>query len=308
MKSVVNYNFRNLNMNNIYKKTTGIIGMMCLLSLSVVFTSCSSDDDEPQNTEQNTDGRKLRQLTIAEVPITRATLDESGSAVTASWTAGDKATLLNVSAIPIEILYGEVAASSNAFTSTFTGSVSCDELDVVALIYPKVTPAVGVGTYSVVLSGQKGTLTDIATHFHYVYGVGQVTSVKATTATATIEEMKSLLAMCKFTFNDGTNPIPVKTLTINYEESGYPLTGTVTPSTDAGSVAVNPDWHEDWDEHQLTVTLDNEAYEVYVALFPERVNTTFRFTVTGSAGTYTSTAKAKLNAGKYYPVNLTLTK
>ena len=287
---------------------TAFIGMACLWAFSAVLTSCSSDDNESESTEQPTIGRKLRQLTITDVPITRATLDENGSAISALWTAGDKATLLNVSAIPSELLYGEVAASSNAVTSTFTGSVSCDELDVVALIYPKVTPAVGVGTYSVVLSGQKGTLTDIATHFHYVYGVGQVTPVTATTATATIEEMKSLLALCKFTFNDGTNPIPVKTLTINYEGSGYPLTGTVTPSTDAGSVAVNPDRHEYWDEHQLTVTLDNEAYEVYVALFPERVNTTFRFTVTGSAGTYTSTAKAKLNAGKYYPVNLTLTK
>jgi hypothetical protein len=49
---------------------------------------------------------------------------------------------------------------------------------------------------------------------------------------------------------------------------------------------------------------------VYVALFPcgNASREEFHFTVTGSAGTYTGTATANLKAGKYYPVNLKLTK
>ena len=326
MKSVVNYNFRNLNMNNIYKETTGIIGMMCLLSLSVVFTSCSSDDDEPQNTEQNTDGRKLRQLTIAEVPITRAILTDQGSTIGATWKENDETTYFNLSSFtPNNIDRGTLTANSSTSTSSFTGGVVCREADQIALIYPTVSidetsNETTRGTFTINLSGQAGTLADIAEHFHYVYGVGEVTSVTETTATATISPMKSLLAVCKFTFNDGSNTIPVKRLSIGYADevnntlykSGYPLTGTVNPFKKVNEVTTIVPIEDisvtanSPSDYPLTFDFSNGTSDVvYAALFPVS-GQLLHFTVTNDADTYTGTATATLKAGKFYNVNLKL--
>ena len=196
---------------------TSIMWAFCLMSLSMALTSCSSDGDEPEGTDS---GRKLRQLTTSEVPLTRATLTDNTGSLGAAWKAGDEATLVNVSALPRPLLYGYFTATSNTVTSSFTGSITCDSLDKLALIYPKVEPQVDNGTFTINLSGQKGTLDDVATNYHYVYGVGEVTSATDTTANATISPMKSLLAVAKFTFKDADAAIPVKTLTINYGDEG----------------------------------------------------------------------------------------
>ncbi len=282
----------------------------CLLSLSMALTSCSSDGDEPEGADS---GRKLRQLTISEVPLTRATLTDNTGSLGAAWKVGDEATLVNVSAIPQELLYGYFTATSNAVTSSFTGSIGCIAQNKLALIYPKVEPQVGNGTFTINLSGQKGTLDDVATNYHYVYGVGEVTSVTETTATATISPMRSLLAVAKFTFKDATNTvIPVKKLEISYGDKlsvGYPLSATVEPKLDPESLALTTQ-AQPW--NPLIVTLNTETSDgVYVALFPcgELYSEDFFFSVTTAIGViYTGTASATLKAGKYYPVSLKLNK
>lgn len=291
------------------KRLALLTGMVCLLSMSsMLVVSCSSDDDVQENTEQDINERRQRQLTFAEVSITRATLEDNTNTLGAKWSVGDKATVLNVSALPQELLYGDMTAETAAMTSTFTGSIGCRLQDKLALIYPKVTPATGNGHYTIDLRGQKGTLQDVATNYHFVYGVGEVTAVTGAAATATISEMQSLLALCKFTFRDrNTNAaIPVKTLTINYEYSGYPLTATVTPNINGTPVVAEPDYPDDWDEKSLTVSLDNETSDgVYMVLFPVN-NYSIVFTVTGSAGTYSGTATATLKGGKYYAAGMKL--
>lgn len=291
---------------------TGIMCAFCLMSLSVALTSCSSDGDEP---EGNENGRKLRQLTISEVPITRATLTDNSGSLGAAWKAGDKATLVNVSAIPSELLYGYFTATSNAVTSSFTGSIFCEAQDKLALIYPKVEPQTGNGTFTINLSGQKGTLDDVATNYHYVYGVGEVTSATKATATATISPMKSLLAVAKFMFKDKETDaaIPVKTLKISYGDAlsiGYPQSATVEPKVNPDNLVLIKPEQEYWSA--LTVTLDNEISSgVYVALLPcgELYAEDFFFSVTtANEVVYTGTASATLKAGKYYPVTLKLTK
>lgn len=277
------------------------------LLLGIALVSCSSDDEQ----QQDTDGRKLRQLTIAEVPVTRATLSDSGSMLGASWEAGDLATYFNVTTFRPNVMHsGVLTASASASTSAFTGTVYCTTHDMVALFYPHQDVPIqdpNRGKFTVKLAGQDGTLATIAKNFHYVYGVAKVTSVTENTANATISNMKSLLAVAKFTFTDGTNPIPVKTLTINYGEEnvGYPPTATVTPSADVSNVSPVPMGSEEW--NPLTISLGSETTDgVYVALLPIS-KFDFHFTVTNSSGTYTGTAKATLKEGKYYPVELKLT-
>ena len=287
-----------------------------LLSFVAAMFSCSSDDEQ----EQRTDGRKLRQLTIAEVPVTRATLADNISALGAAWEAGDKATYFNVSSLRPNIIdLGTLIAHDDAVTSSFSGSVCCKAGDEVALFYPQQeVPITGTnrGKFIINLNGQDGKLETLAKKFHYVYGVAKVTSVTDNTAYAEINNMKSLLAVCKFTFTDGTNPIPVNTLTISFNAGsngstlGYPLSATLTPTEieDVNSLKLTyPTW-DTWDEQKLTITLASETSSgVYVALFPSfDFSDYLHFSVTNSSGTYTGTAKATLYAGKYYPVTLKL--
>lgn len=295
---------------------TAFIGMACLWAFSAVLTSCSSDDNESESTEQPTNGRKLRQLTITDVPITRATLTENSKSLGATWSVGDEATYFNLSSFSSNVMhFGTLTSSKGAKESTFTGTVQCTQGDKIALFYPATDPSTtgsDRGTFAINLSNQKGTLEDVANHYHYIYGVGEIISITDNTANATIASMKSLLAVCKFTFkdkNDTNVGIPVKELTIGYGNDKYPLTGTVTPSDNTSSVIANP-VSGTW-TNPLSVTLTNETEDgVYVALFPcgNVYPEDFHFTVTGSAGTYTGTATAKLNAGKFYPVTLNLTK
>ena len=297
---------------------------LLLLSLAAALASCSSDDDgdykSPQTDQtEDGDGRMLRQLTISEVPITRATLTDNTSSLSAAWKAGDKATYFNVSSFTTTTMDdGTLTAASSESTSAFEGTVRCNTDDKVALFYPaQAIPTTGAnrGKLTLSLSGQKGTLDDIAKNFHYVYGVAEVTSVTESTANATISNMQSLLAVCKFSFTDGTNAIPVKTLTINYYDNSmsykmeYPLSATLTPTADVSTLALTYPEQKDWNKDGLSVTLGTETSDgVYVALFTLNKTTHLHFTVTNSSGTYTGTAKAKLNAGTYYPVSLKLTK
>ena len=289
----------------------------------MTLAACSSDEDE---LVENNDGRKLRQLTIAEVPVTKGAptsrkvqLTDNSSSLDASWTKEDVATYFNVSSFSsVTMDYGKLTAASSTRTSMFQGSVNCNTGDKVALLYPAENPILSGtdrGKFSISLDGQKGTLEDIAEHFHYVYGVAEVTSVTEQTATATIDNMQSLLAVCKFSFTDGSVPIPVKTLTINYYDidyaapMGYSLTAKFTPTADVGSLALTYAEQLTWDETPLSVTLDKETSDgVYVALFPNSPTGYMHFTVTGSSGTYTGMAKASLKAGRYYPATLKLTR
>lgn len=289
-------------------KTIGFIA--CLLSLGIVLTSCSSDDEQ----EENTDGRKLRQLTINDVSLTRATLKDNGTSLEAKWKVPDHVTYFNLNTFGYNTMdYGYLTASENAAISSLTGSVRCGEGDQLALFYPAKDPiptGENRGKFTISLAGQIGTLDDIAKNFHYVYGVTEKISVTEATATANVSTMKSLLAVCKFTFVDGNNaPIPVETLSIGYGDdsyAGYPQTYELEPKVYPTQVTVPTDLSPSGD--LLTVSLDPETSDgVYVALFPVS-SLRFYFSVTGSNGTYTGTAEAKLNAGAFYPATLKLTK
>lgn len=299
------------------------IGFLLLLLSGMALAACSSDDDE---SVESSNGRKLRQLTIAEVPVTKdapiskkVKITDNSSSLDASWTKDDMVTYFNVSSFSqVDMDYGKLTAASSASTSMFQGSVNCKTGDRVALLYPAKNPILSGkdrGKFTISLSGQKGTLEDIEEHFHYVYGVAEVTSVTDQTATATIANMQSLLAVCKFSFTDGSVSIPVKTLTINFYDNeyaypiGYSLTATFTPTADVSSLALAYAGPETWDETELSVTLDNETSEgVFVALFPYSPTGYMHFTVTGSSGTYTGMAKASLKAGRYYPATLKLSR
>ena len=298
-----------------------VFGSMMLAGL----TACSSDDDTKSTETEKAPVEnevKVRRLTITEVEgdaaeakqaLTRATLAEDDGELAASWKTGDGLTYCNLMRtkhvmtpkeddIPIA---GNLTATTAAATSQFTGDVVCDAGDYLAVVYPATTFETNE-SYTISLAGQDGTLATLATNFHYVYGRAHVTSVTETTANATMEKMKSLLTVCKFSFvnKEGGAAIPIQTLTISYGGTGsdagtYPQTATVAIGANTEQADVHATGAAGSSE-ALTVTCSTAQDAVYVALLPTAAARTFSFSVSdGSGSTYTGTAKATLTEGEY---------
>ena len=297
-----------------------VLGGMMLAGL----TACSGDDDTATNDnapQTADDGVKVRRLTITEADdgaaearqaLTRASLTEDDG-LTAKWTAGDALTYCNLSRmqyngeeyVPVS---GNLTATTTAATSQFTGNVTCSAGDYLAVVYPATTFEKN-DSYTISLSGQDGTLSGLATRFHYVYGKALVTAVTDATADATMPKMKSLLTVCKFSFvnKDGGAVIPIKSLSISYGGNGsdagtYPQMATVSLKDADGVSLDQANVHATGatGTGALTVTCPSVQDAVYVALLPTSAQRTFSFTVTDSSGnTYSGTAKATLTEGEY---------
>jgi len=118
-----------------------VLGCMMLAGL----TACSVDDNTP---DMPGDGVRVRRMTITETDdaaarqvLTRATLTEDDG-LTASWTAGDGLTYCNLSRTnPSDegVYSGALTATSSAATSQFTGDVTCNAGDYLAVVYPAAT-------------------------------------------------------------------------------------------------------------------------------------------------------------------------
>ena len=305
-----------------------IISFLCGLMV-VAGTACNNKNtpDAPKSEEV-----KKRFLTInaqngAASPrrIINATINDEGSTLSSSWTAGDGMSYCNLSRqeqvelAAYEVYQGPLTAIETKPISMVTGDVECTAEDYLAVVYPanNTFEFISAGTqyhYTFPLTGQNGTLDNLALHYHQVYGRAHVTSVTDKTADATMPKMQSLLTICKFSFKEeSTNAtIPIKTLTISYndatsETGKYPQKGQVT-------VTVNTANHEAQAEKSdvstpLIITCPSEMNEVYVALMPEIASRTYNFTVTNTEGTYTGTASAWLKKGEFVPATgLKLTK
>jgi len=276
-------------------------------------TACSGSDDEPGKPDN--DGVKVRHITITETEeeaarqiMTRASLAEGDGILTALWTADDGLTYCNLSRVDRDNsdapYSGLLIANSTAATSQFTGNVYCLAGDYLAVVYPAKTFETN-DRYTISLTGQNGTLGTLATNYHNVFGKATVTSVTETTANATMEKMKSLLTVCKFSFvnKDGGAVIPVKSLSISYGGTGsdagtYPQTATVAIGANTEQADVHATGAAGSSE-ALTVTCSTAQDAVYVALLPTAAARTFNFTVTNTNGIYTGTAKATLTEGEY---------
>ena len=275
-------------------------------------TACSGSDDEPGKPDN--DGVKVRHITITETEeeaarqiMTRASLAEGDGILTALWTADDGLTYCNLSRVDrgnSDAPYsGLLIANSTAATSQFTGNVYCLAGDYLAVVYPATTFEYN-DRYTLSLTGQDGTLSKLATNYHYVFGKATVTEVTETTANATIGKMKSLLTVCKFSFKDKNtgDAIPIKSLSISYSTGDsnngkYPQSATVT----IGVNTVLDDVHATGADitAPLTITASGQT-EVYVALLPTAAQSTFNFTVSdGNGNTYSGTANATLVEGEY---------
>ena len=319
-----------------------LAGAVCS-SLLFLGTACSTTNNPDQPKPQAE--LKPRTLIVTEVEsrkskverrLPQATITENGDVLDALWNEGDEVFYRNLSYSNDyyeddggKPLYGVLEADKAERIASFAGDrVWCAEDDQLALIYPKIDKsAIDVSlvesqltaSYIISVAGQDGTLATLAKDFHHIYGIASVVSVTETTANAELAQMKSLMTVCKFSFEDKDHPgtsLPISTLEIKrggeaYYVGTYPQEGTVyiAQNVSAWDVSVDPDW-KTTGEGGTPLTIDTKGAnptEVYVALFPD-MGATYTFTVTNSDGTYTGTATAALNKGEYVVAPLKLTK
>lgn len=295
-----------------------VISFLCGVML-VAGTACKNENTPEDKTVQK------RHLTIkmnnsAGAPIKKATITDQVSTLLAEWTAGDVTSFCNLSRVNSsggDLIIGTMTAATSGVITDLNGDVICMADDYLAIVYPAADLASQSSItgdhpdyckYTISLAGQDGTLSTLASTYHYVYGRAHVLSVTGTTAEAEMEKMQSLLTICKFSFvekdNESAGALPINTLTISYGGAGsdagkYPQSANVevtnlTTNTAAEAVKV------DGSTLPLTISAGG-AMEVYVALLPEIAARIYNFTVTNDNGTYTGTAEAHLKKGEYVP-------
>ena len=304
-----------------------IMGIVCS-SLLFLGTACSTNNTPDQPKQQAE--LKPRTLIVTQQAVRRlpqATITENGDVLDALWNKDDVVFYRNLSRNeyidlqegPVE-LSGTLRADKDGSVASFSGDrVWCTEDDQLALIYPALDPADFTfhdsplsAEYTISIAGQNGSLATLAKDFHHIYGIASVVSVTGTTANAELAQMKSLMTVCKFSFEDKNHPgtlLPISTLKISvsdgYYVGTYPQEGTVSIAQNepTWNVSVDPEWETTGDGGTpLTITTPTGTppTEVYVALFPA-AGVTYTFTVTNSDGTYTGTATATLNEGEFVP-------
>ncbi len=322
-----------------------LAGAVCS-SLLFLGTACSTTNNPDQPKQQSE--LKPRTLVVTQQAVSQvtpasavrrlpqATITENGDVLDAIWSKGDEISFRNISrkeytdpetgaTVYLEgVLVADRAASIASFASN--DKVWCDVNDKILLVYPKAAaPAFEVddsgssltASYSISLTEQDGTLGKIASTYHHSYGIATITEVTPTVANAVVAEMQNLLTVCKFSFVDeeypGT-PLTITSLSISYKGGDYagtypgtarvtvtkgtPCTVAVTPIQKSTSEGGNP----------LTIATDGTTTEVYVALLPEKNETTYSFSLESGSETYTGTATAWLHAGEFVVAELKLKK
>ena len=322
-----------------------LAGVVCS-SLLFLGTACSTNNpDQPKQQAE----LKPRTLIVQTSPqpspqergiqrLPQATITENGNVLDALWNKDDAVFYRNLSYsndyyedADEKPLYGVLEADKAERIASFAGDrVWCAEDDQLALIYPKIDEsAMNVSlvesqltaSYIISVAGQDGSLATLAKDFHHIYGIASVVSVTETTANAELAQMKSLMTVCKFSFEDKNHPgtsLPISTLEIKiggeaYYVNTYPQQGTVSiaQNVSAWDVSVKPEWKESsaGGEPLSIDTKGANPKEVYVALFPiyAEDGVIYNFTVTSTTdnattnGTYTGEATATLNAGEFVP-------
>jgi len=314
-----------------------LAGAVCS-SLLFLGSACSTNNTPDQPKQQAE--LKPRTLIVQTSPqpspqergiqrLPQATITENGNVLDALWNKDDAVFYRNLSYSndyyeddDEKPLYGVLEADKAERIASFSGDrVWCAKDDQLALIYPKIDKsAIDVSlvesqltaSYTISVAEQDGTLATLAEKYHHIYGIASVVSVTETTANAELAQMKSLMTVCKFSFEDKDHPgtsLPISTLEIKiggeaYYVNTYPQQGTVSiaQNVSAWDVSVDPE-RKTTGEGGKPLTIDTKGVnptEVYVALFPD-MGATYSFTVTNSDGTYTGTATAVLKEGEFVP-------
>ncbi len=257
------------------KTMKSLCGMLAVLA----FTACSNDSDEAAGNDNHI---WHVSLTASMGDATNRALSAVGENIAASFAAGDVVEVVRADGSPVGPLTAKTTGASTTLEGNISGMFAADE--VLKLRYRSAT-----ANYD----GQEGTLPGIAAGQDYAEGTLTVKTADPLTFESNSVTLKSKQSITKFSFNDGTNPISVKTF-------GIAATGLVQSIAANGTETVGA----------VTGTLSSASNEVYVALRNKETGTkTYSFTIQDKDGNwYIFTKDANLTNGKNYTATVSMTK
>ena len=243
----------------------------------LAFTACSNDSDEAAGSDNHI---WHVSLTASMGDATNRALSAVGENIAASFAAGDVVEVVRADGSPVGPLTAKTTGASTTLEGNISGMFAADE--VLKLRYRSAT-----ANYD----GQEGTLPGIAAGQDYAEGTLTVKTADPLTFKSNSVTLKSKQSITKFSFNDGTNPISVKTF-------GIAAPGLVQSIAVNGTETVGA----------VTGTLATPSKEVYVALRNKETGTkTYSFTIQDEDGNwYIFTKDANLTNGKNYTATVTL--
>ena len=195
-----------------------------LLLTGLIGLSCSRLDEIPQSETPETPGKTMYTLIIkAEKEASTKALEDMGTTLKSTWTAGDKVTVYG----PGNQLLGTLTAS--------TGGSSSTTLEGDLTQAPKVGDVLTLKLRSDSYLTQKGTLDYIAANCDYALATATVETVSEMKITTTPASFVSQQAIVKLTIQDaGGNALAVSQLLLNSGGSTF----TVTPDSAISTVYV----------------------------------------------------------------------
>ena len=195
-----------------------------LLLAGLIGLSCSRLDEIPQNETPETPEKTFYTLIIkAEKEASTKALEDMGTTLKSTWTAGDKVTVYG----PGNQILGTLTAS--------TGGSGSTTLEGNLTEAPKVGDVLTLKLRSDSYLTQKGTLDYIATNCDYALATATVETVSGTQITTTPASFVSQQAIVKLTIQDaGGNALAVSQLLLNSGGRTY----TVTPDSASSTVYV----------------------------------------------------------------------
>ncbi len=248
-----------------------------LLAAAFAWSACSND-----LIREDTLPDKGYTLTVdavkSQATDTRA-LNPDGSNIAVTWSMDDRVTVLNASNAAIGIMAPTWIEGNKAkLKTTLGGSVRVSTGDRLNLVFPRTGQD---------YTGQKGTLTDIATNYDYATASVEVRYADASFVSTTDAHFASQQAIVKFNFTDGnSNPINVSNLTISAD-------GLLQNATTTGPVTITP---------------TEATNELYTAISGLNGIVSLNATVGDQTYSYTTPEAKTFVNGQYYPVTVRLKK
>ena len=195
-----------------------------LLLAGLIGFSCSRLDEIPQNEAPDTPEKTFYTLTInADKEASTKALEDMGTTLKSTWTAGDKVTVYG----PGNQILGTLTASTGGSGSTTLEGNLTEAPKVGDVLTPKLR--------SDSFQPQKGTLDYIAANCDYALATATVETVSEMKITTTPASFVSQQAIVKFSIQDaGGNALAVSQLLLNSGGRTY----TVTPDSASSTVYV----------------------------------------------------------------------
>jgi len=245
-----------------------IFKQLFLLLTGFLLMACSASDETPSPIHRYT----LKVEATKGSEETMRTLTDDGSSLTASWLTTENVYVKKGGAW----CSGSLQPQSDGVTAKLSGDITGQIINIdddLTLQFPR---------QAIDYTGQLGTLADIAANFDYATATAKVTSVVGNQISADAVTFANQQAIVKFTLTDGTDALPVTSLTIS-------TAGLKTTDTTTGDITITP---------------ASATNEIWAALSGVNGKVTLTATAEGKLYTYTTTASKTFANGKYYAITV----